>query len=195
MQKRKKTLLTIAGFVLLGTLAYVGYSARFQNTSRWEESPQKLKGDADRFSEVAMRFHRNDLDSYCKKGKEWYSVNGDHYKLGSNEFIGTGKTTFNNLLERDKITREEFEYYRTFIEANNFIDCIKRELNIKVNNGTVTTYAVVFEIDSLNGFLYSSDGSLQENTNINYRDKVYKTFERIPETNWYKFTYKNEYGT
>jgi hypothetical protein len=76
-----------------------------------------------------------------------------------------------------------------------FVHCIKTDLNLKANKNSLPLYAIKFEITNYSGYLYVSDGSTADNVEASYRDRVYEKLDRMDNTNWYKFKYRNEYGS
>lgn len=161
----------------------VGYNNLFQG---------KLRN----LTEVAIDFNSQNIQSFCKQGDDWYKVKADHYKIGVGEFIRSDnvKVSFGELLLKDKITREQFDTYKNVIDQNDYIECIENDLNLKKNSNDSKLYSVVFRFGPSNGYVYVSDGSITENVNMSYKNRVYESLERVENTNWYKFKYKNPYG-
>jgi hypothetical protein len=151
------------------------------------------------FTETALRFKQEDVSVFCRKKTGLYTVNGDLYDVQNDNYtltapLGASKTTFDEALAADRITKEQFEYYKDFLDKNTFVSCIDQQLNLKASKNNISAYAVRFEINSLQGYLYISDDSIDENTNIKYRDETYKKLEKTAGENWYVYTYREQYG-
>ncbi len=147
-------------------------------------------------NEVATNFNKDNVQSFCKVERDWYKVKASNYKIGQQEYIGSDnkKVSFEELLSKDNLTKDQFDYYKNIIDQNDFVECIKNDLNLKVSSNDPRAYSVTFQFGPSYGYIYVSDGSIVDNTNTNYKDRVFEQLERVGTSNWYKFKYKNPYG-
>jgi hypothetical protein len=151
-------------------------------------------------TENVIQFHNDNVQKFCVSGNKHYEINGNSYNLASNEYYYSsspisGETlTFDQLLARDRLTKEQFYYFTNFINKYPGIKCISEDVNIKYNNGNTNIFAVALETSSYEGYLYISDGSIENNINSDYISKTFTKLVRIADTNWYEYRYKNEYG-
>lgn len=150
--------------------------------------------------ENVSQFHNDNMQSFCKIDNKHYEINGNSYNLVSNEYyyssspISGENLTFDQLLTRDRLTKEQFYYFTNFINKYPWIKCIKEDVNIKYNHGNTNLFGVELEVSSYEGYLYISDGSIENDINSDYISKTFTKLDKIDDTNWYEYRYKNEYG-
>lgn len=154
-----------------------------------------LSENVNEFSNIAQKLHSDRVYEFCVQGSNDYKINGIIMDFGSNEFnysapLGVKKLTMDEALSLAHLSLENINKYQQFINKYPFIHCIKEDLNLKIGK----EYALLLEVNNYKGFVFISDGSLTQNVRQDIINQKYKSLDRIDETNWYEFTFKNQYG-
>ncbi|MBN1325954.1 hypothetical protein JW977_03155 [Candidatus Falkowbacteria bacterium] len=147
------------------------------------------------FSNIARELHSNGIYEFCEYNPGDFKINGYYLDFNNKIFtseapLGIHRFTQSQVLEILKITTDQIDEYGVFLNKYTFLKCIEEDLNLK----TGKEYAFLFEVNDYKGFAYLSDGSINQNFRQDIFEEKYKEINRLDDTNWYEFVYKNKYG-
>jgi hypothetical protein len=142
------------------------------------------------------------VHSICRGGREVYTINGDVYDTGRNQF-GTGagtplasgqKMTFEELLQVDHITKNQFDRFKQFMDDFPQMTCVEIESSGYLPTPTPKVYmhppavrfVITYHRQPIEGLLYVADLPIGDGLDSNYT-KSYQSIEAIPGTKWFTF--------
>ncbi|MBN1325551.1 hypothetical protein JW977_01025 [Candidatus Falkowbacteria bacterium] len=191
----KSKLYLLVAAVIIIAIGFYAYGIYTRGTIDVKGDELIIKSNQIEFENISTDFEKSNLSSFCIINKDYYRVGGIYLDFRNNNFVEMGpvdgqKITYEEALTKMKLTKEQFDVYKVFLDKYSFVKCIRPELNMK----KYPEYMVLFEINDYKGFAYVSDGSISENIREDILANKFQPFRRIDDLNWYEFTYKNKFG-
>jgi hypothetical protein len=198
MLKRKYIYLFIAFLIVVGISVIYIFN---QNKLRQENNYSSFKNDLNNLTDSVVKFHDLHLYQICSYGEDYkvstansgsYYVNFDKRKFTETGGVlgGGGEVDENKFLAKIGASKEQLIAYMELLRKHKYFSCIEEDINLKYGKSYAVKFLLGPYAQEKKGYVYISDGSIENDVNTGYLSETFKVIKRIDYSNWFEFEYK-----